>query len=111
MNKLINFIDDNPIPFLLFVICMFVFFMGFVFPATMSHISAIGHIAAIEQLREDSTKVDFLSNEDVMGQITKYNQEIAKAKRYNKIPFLCLYIPNKWDDVETINVVLYGEKR
>ena len=68
-----------------------------------NHIEFAEASAEIAQLREDSS--DIASNsEDVVGQITQYNQEIKRMQARNDIPIIGLVIPNGWDDVELIKL-------
>ena len=99
-----NFIDDHSGLFMILIICFVIILFVFVLPVTFNHIDAYGHIAAIEQLRKDSLLVDAQSNEDIMGQVTSWNQKIVATQRFNRMPFVCLYIPNVWDDVELIEI-------
>ena len=63
-----------------------------------------GDRARIEQLRRDALRVGTSESEDVMGQVTAMNQEIAEYQAYNRIPFICLTIPNGWDKLAPIEL-------
>ena len=70
----------------------------------VNHCSTPGYIAAIEQLRIDAGKVDVRSNEDVLGQVTDWNQQIVSWQRYNKLWWAAWAVPDAWDDVELIEI-------
>ena len=63
-----------------------------------------GSLARIEQLRADVQKVGAVSNEDVIGQATKWNQAIRSNQAYNRTWYAALLVPNAWDDVELIEI-------
>lgn len=57
---------------------------------------------AIEQLRVDVKNVNIQSSEDVMGQVTEWNQLIQSNRRWNKVPIISWTIPNGWDEIELL---------
>jgi hypothetical protein len=61
-------------------------------------------VPMIERLRVDSLGIAPAASEDVLGQITAWNQTIATMQRWNRVPALCLFVPNGWDAVEYIPV-------
>ena len=61
-------------------------------------------VADIEAIRHDAALVDPAQAEDVIGQVTAANRTIASKQAYNRIPLVCLVIPNGWDDIEPIPV-------
>lgn len=63
-----------------------------------------GELAQIEQLRRDVQHVNIQQSEDVIGQVTKWNQVIMSNKQYNKIWWADLTIPDEWDNVELIEI-------
>lgn len=63
-----------------------------------------GQLAEIEQLRLDAGKVGVGSNEDVIGQVTKWNQEIKSNQRYRKIWWSRAIVPAGWDGVAVIEI-------
>jgi hypothetical protein len=67
-----------------------------------------GQLAAIEQLREDVKRVADSQSEDVIGQVTQWNQEIRSAKRYREIWWGRMFTPDEWESVEVITIP--GEK-
>lgn len=60
--------------------------------------------AEIERLRLDLPRVGELSDEDAIGQATEWNQKIASWRRWNRVPVICLLIPNGWDETEFIEI-------
>lgn len=60
-------------------------------------------ISKIEQLRSDSAHVDPAQAEDVIGQVTEWNQIISSNKYWNSTAWGFL-IPDEWDRVELIPV-------
>jgi hypothetical protein len=61
-------------------------------------------LAQIEQLRKDSSNVDPAQAEDVIGQVTQWNQRIASNQAFNKTWWAGWAIPDAWDDIEPISV-------
>jgi hypothetical protein len=83
------------------VVAVYFFSFHWLF-APMNYIEGLSSIAKIEQLKEDLQNVNAIESEDVIGQVTEWNQEIRSNQRYNQIPIAGLYIPDYWDDVELI---------
>ena len=81
-----------------------VFGLIFILVSIINHLAFYGHSARIEQLRKDMKNVSIQASEDVMGQVTKWNQDIANMKVYNKFWWADLFIPDAWNDVEFINI-------
>lgn len=63
-----------------------------------------GEVAQIEQLKKDSAQVSVQESEDVVGQITQWNQLIIRNQTYNKIWWADWYIPDEWENVELIKI-------
>lgn len=59
--------------------------------------------AKIEQVRTDIKKID-KNNEDILGQATVLNQEIAKQQSLNIIFPVSILVPDGWDDIEKIDI-------
>ena len=68
----------------------------------LHELSIRGHVARIEQLREDVIRTQAGSNEDVIGQVTHWNQEIRAAKAYRQVWWGRLCIPVEWEYVNII---------
>jgi hypothetical protein len=64
-------------------------------------------IGGIEQLRADIAGLDPAQAEDVIGQATKWNRQIASAKATNQIPIIEWIIP---DAVNSINPIAIPKK-
>lgn len=64
----------------------------------------VGKSAAIEQLRHDLAKADYGKNEFVIGQATKWNQDIRENKEYRKHWWGRLVVPAGWENVKEIGV-------
>lgn len=64
----------------------------------------VSSVPEIEQLRKDLGKVTAQRSEDAVGQATQWNQVIARKKRWNRVPFLSLWIPDGWDAVKEIQI-------
>ena len=77
--------------------------LGF-FVRVVGEIDVTGQISMIEQLQDDVRKVSASSNEDVIGQVTQFNQMIVSNKRYRKFWYGRLFIPDEWDSVEVIKI-------
>jgi hypothetical protein len=67
-------------------------------------LSVPGELAKIEQLREDVKRVASGANEDVIGQVTQWNQEIKSAKRYRMVWWGRLCTPEEWESVNVIEI-------
>lgn len=63
-----------------------------------------GRLAKIEQLRIDASHTKIGNNEDVIGQVTQWNQTIRSKQAYNKKWWAAITIPNEWDDVKLIEI-------
>lgn len=72
--------------------------------AIVNKLTVGGDIAKIEQLRSDAQKVHTGNNEDVVGQVTQWNQEIRNNQWYNSRWWAALLIPNEWDAVKPIEI-------
>lgn len=70
----------------------------------IQELSVPGELAMIEQLREDMGKVVIGANEDVIGQVTVWNQEIMAAKRYRMVWWGRLTVPEEWESVNIIKI-------
>jgi len=70
----------------------------------INHSSLPGAVAEIEQLRHDAANVSPATAEDVIGQVTAWNQKIVSYQRYNQIWWSGWAIPDGWDDIKTIPV-------
>ena len=60
--------------------------------------------AKIEQLRADVQRVGDSLSEDVMGQVTEWNQTILSNQRWNTVPVIGWIVPDGWDDIQPIGV-------
>lgn len=69
-----------------------------------NHVALPGQLAEIEQLRADSAVVDLAQAEDVIGQVTQWNQDIATKRAWNDIWWAGWMIPDEWSSVELIEV-------
>ena len=78
-------------------------FIGTTIKTTLE-LSYPGEICRIEQLREDMKKVDVISNEDILGQVTVYNQKIKTRQIYNSLWWSGFFIPDGWDEIEIIEL-------
>lgn len=63
----------------------------------------VSQSAKIEQLRSDAKRVDAKMAEDVAGQVTAINQEIASAQRWRKT-IIGVFFPSGWDNVKFIDM-------
>lgn len=61
-----------------------------------------GSLARIEQLRQDVRKTSMGNSEDVVGQVTQWNQRIRSMQAYNGTWYAGPVIPDAWDSVKTI---------
>jgi hypothetical protein len=68
------------------------------------HIKAPGEIARIEQLRRDVQKVSAAESEDVIGQVTQWNQNIVQYQVYNRVWVISWLVPDQWDAVALIEI-------
>lgn len=70
----------------------------------IQELSVPGEIAKIEQLRKDMGRVASGENEDVIGQVTQWNQEIMSAKRYRMVWWGRICTPEEWESVNVIEI-------
>ena len=63
-----------------------------------------GQLAAIEQLRKDVVSVGALQSHDVIGQVTKWNQQIAANKRYRQLWWSRLLVSPGWENIHEIQI-------
>ncbi len=68
------------------------------------HAGAPGAIAGIERLRQEIKACPPNASEDVMGQAVDANCRIAAYQTYNKRWWAALFVPNRWDEVEYIDI-------
>jgi hypothetical protein len=61
-------------------------------------------VAQIEQLRADSAGVDPAQAEDVIGQVTVWNQTIASMKARNALVWTDFMTADVWDTIQPIEV-------
>ena len=60
--------------------------------------------ASIESVRADIENISVARSEDAVGLAVEWNQEIANKQRWNRVPFLNLWIPDGWDRIERIQI-------
>ena len=72
--------------------------------ATINKISFPGKVAQIEQLRTDSSDVSVEESEDVIGQVTQWNQTIASYQTYIKIWWADFLIHDGWEEIDLIKI-------
>lgn len=70
----------------------------------INEISSYGELAMIEQLREDVGRVGFGANEDVIGQVAQWNQEIKAKKRYRMLWLGRICVSEEWESVDVIEI-------
>jgi membrane protein implicated in regulation of membrane protease activity len=75
----------------------------FIMSAGLNQLHYVNSKPMIEQLRKDSKDVT-KDDEDVVGQITKTNMDIARHQSLNQIFIYQLLIPNGWDEIEMIKM-------
>lgn len=85
-----------------FVLAFVLLFIGLL--RGVQELSFPGALAKIEQLREDVGRVASGANEDVIGQVTKWNQEIKSSKRYRMVWWGRLCTPEEWESVDVIEI-------
>jgi len=73
-------------------------------------LDAISGAAAIEQLRVDVQRVTGTASEDVIGQVTEWNQAIKSYQRYRTIWWGRLFVPKAWETVRIIVINPANEK-
>jgi hypothetical protein len=77
--------------------------VGVVFWIT-NHASLPSDLSQIEQIRADAAVTDPQRAEDVIGQVTVWNQTIASNQSLNRTWYAGWVIPDEWDRVELIAV-------
>ena len=85
------------------VVLILLIVVGFV--RLCNEASLPGEIAQIEQLRKDAGRIGMAAGEDVMGQVTQWNQDIASNQRYLRVWWGRIVTPRGWADVRTIDVL------
>jgi len=64
---------------------------------------AVGpQMAALVQLRADMAGVPCPIGEDVAGTVVAWNQKIKSKQAWNERWWAALWIPNEWEEAETI---------
>jgi hypothetical protein len=86
------------------VFCSIVLFLLFGLIRGLMEISTPGELAAIEQLRSDVLRVGTGASEDVIGQVTEWNQNIRSNQRYRNLWWSRLLTPKEWDNVDVIEI-------
>lgn len=69
-----------------------------------SHASYWSDIASVEQLRRDAAGVDPAQAENVIGQVTRWNQRIAAKKACNALWWCDFTEHDNWNTVRPIAV-------
>ncbi len=85
-------------------ILLFLVTVGAVIHAIGLRLSFPGQMASIDQLRRDVAEIEKNQSHEVLAQVTKWNQEIASAKKYRAIWWAKIVVPAGWDRVELINI-------
>lgn len=89
----------NMLPFVLTMIAaLYGLFM------ILFRVSLPGQMAAIEQLRRDSQRIQPNQSHEVISQITKWNQTIAAYRKYRTIWWLKPIFPKAWARVDFIDI-------
>ena len=70
----------------------------------VNRMSFLGKVAEIEQLRKDVVNISASKSEDVIGQVTTWNQTISSHKKYNQIWWSDRFIPDGWNDIDLISI-------
>lgn len=86
---------------------VFIGVIGFVLigvPSVLLRFEYVSSEASIDQLRRDVRNVNVAESEDVIGQVTDANQQIARMRRWNNIPLAQIFIPNGWDSIALIEL-------
>jgi hypothetical protein len=86
----------------MFVLAMVVLFGGLSW--LINQTSFPSQVAEIEQLRLDSANVDPAQAEDVIGQVTSWNQYIRSMQINNTLWWAGWTIPDEWNNIELIEV-------
>ena len=84
------------------VVVVFLLLVGLI--RGLNELDVVGSFAKIEQLRSDVQKIDSRSNEDVIGQVTEWNQTIRSCKQYREKWWGRIGTPEEWEDVELIEL-------
>lgn len=103
MKNFILDIFDSPAAFLLTIVLGILLLIA-VLVAVVNRAKVPGELAQIEQLRQDVQRVDANKAEDVVGQVTQWNQRIASSKAYNQLWYSSWAVPDAWDTVEPIEI-------
>ena len=92
---------DNIFVIITVVVVSFVF--GLLLPTI--HVSAIGEVEKIEALREmvNELGVD-ARTEDILGKVSDVNMTLRSAKRYNKIPLIQFFVPDRIANLDLIEI-------
>lgn len=69
-----------------------------------NHTSFPAQSAEIEQLRSDVSKVAASDSEDVVGQVTEWNQYIKSKQTLNNIWYAGWTIPDEWENIQLIPI-------
>jgi hypothetical protein len=75
-----------------------------VFVWLTNSLTVSGDMAQIERLRIDAAIIDPLQAEDVIGQVTQWNQTIVSNQNYDRMPVIGWFVPDEWSRVEIIEV-------
>ena len=70
----------------------------------MNLVSLPGQLAEIESLRRDAALVDEARAEDVIGQVTHWNQTISNFQAYDRTWWMGWTVPDEWQAVELIAI-------
>ena len=99
--------DMYDAPFSVIVIVVISFFALIVLIAI--HFIAIGEVAEYTALNSlvETLGVDGRT-EDILGKVADWNMRIASAKRYNRIPVVAIWVPNKIANLKPIIVPIRG---
>jgi Flp pilus assembly protein CpaB len=82
---------------ILLIVLVFVFIAVVMMGLILNHTRYVSRSAEIGQLRRDVTRVNVAESEDVIGQVTQANQEIARWQRWNSVPLINLLVSDGWD--------------
>jgi len=89
--------------FVIVTVVVAVVSFGFVLP--IIHLTAIGEVEKIEALRDmiNELGVD-ARTEDILGKVVDVNMMLFSAKRYNKIPFIQFFVPDRIANLDSIKI-------
>lgn len=97
-----DFFVDCIIPIVLYI------FIGFVaiylVITCFCHLSFPGDMARIERIRIESKYISEQCSEDLVGELIMANVYICQQRKYNKIWWAAIVIPNGWDYVDYIEI-------